>query len=66
MTKAEANKLAKRIAREAPACRVTGTRDYGKGSYSLDVLDTVSGTSFVVHSAEAWAERQAAAAAPVI
>jgi hypothetical protein len=61
MNKREAQRLARRIEREAPRCRVTGLRHYGGGRYSLDVADTIEGSPFEVSSVEDWEERQRAA-----
>ena len=61
MNRKEAEKLAKRIEREAPECRVTGTRVYRDGrypQYALDVADASTGDSFVVGSPEAWLQRR--------
>lgn len=60
MTRTEARTLARDIKRDAPTLHVTGTRSYGRGSYSLEVLDTVSGIPAVYHTREAWEDRLAA------
>jgi hypothetical protein len=53
--------LAKRIAREAPTCQVTGYRHHNGGFYEIDVTDTLTGYPFVVTSVEQWTERVRAA-----
>jgi hypothetical protein len=61
MTKREAERVARRIAREAPRCRVTGYRRHGRGRYEIDVIDGATGGAFVVRDAADWAERMRAA-----
>jgi len=63
MTERESQKLARRLEREAPHLRVTGTRIYEAEGlhqryYALDVQDTVEGGSFVVNSVEDWERRR--------
>jgi len=57
MDKRMAGRLARRIERDAPDCSVTGSRRYGPGDYSLDVVDIRTGVPFEVTSPEAWQQR---------
>jgi chlorite dismutase len=57
MNKRTVELLGGQIERDDPKCQVTGVRSYGKGSYGLDVVDTRTGVSFVVNSAEQWTVR---------
>ena len=63
LTKREAERLARRIAREAPRCRVMGYRRWGRGRYELDVQDTGDGGAFIVCDAEDWGDRMRASQA---
>ena len=58
MTKAEARQLAREIGWKEN-CRVTGFRRYARGSWGINVLDTVAGYSFVVAREEDWWARVA-------
>ena len=55
MTKAEARKVEKQI--ESEGYQVTSCRYYGPGSYSLVVVDHVTGYTIVIGSAQDWAAR---------
>ena len=63
MTKRDAQRLAKKIAKDAPGCTVTGMRVWtserrpGHYSYEVEVVDTRTGYPFVVTSSEDWVER---------
>lgn len=51
MNRAELTK-ARRLITATAGLRVTGTRIYGRGSYSIDVVDTITGVPFVLHTLE--------------
>jgi hypothetical protein len=57
MNKRTAEQVTKQIERDDPKCQVTGLRSYGRGSYGVDVIDTRTGVSFVVNSADQWGTR---------
>ena len=57
MNRRTSDRLASQIIHDDPQCQITGTRKYGD-VYELDVVDTRTGTAFVVRSPEDWEERK--------
>ena len=53
MTKREAQRVAKLVARE-PLTFVTGYRRWGRGQWEIDAVDLQTGYPFVVSSVEQW------------
>jgi len=52
-----ADRLARKIQREAPTVRVTGLR-HENGAYYVDCVDTVIGYPFTVWNPSDWDERK--------